>query len=216
MSRTFEFTSPSRRSKRLLASGYYHLPPNETANNFPAPSDDDDDTASIDSNISRSSFAAENRNVVYEESPPRRIFKRRRRNHSGSPARSPVLPGHSRGADTTVNRITLLKEKAAHKQVLVTSGQSTSAISRQRETTTSRGHAIHHLYGLQHEEEESYAGGEHVDRQVTHQSTVRRTNMQVTDGNQASQGDVFKTPTILPRPAILVCIFLLSTVKKLS
>nr|CAB3266706.1 SUN domain-containing protein 2-like [Phallusia mammillata] len=199
MSRTHGFTSPSRRSKRLLQSGYYQPPVNDNESNLAAPSDDDD-TASIDSNMSRSSFATENRNVIYKESPPLRKFNRhRRRNHSGSPARSPGLP--------TVNRVTFLKEQETHRHVQFSSSQSTSHVpSRLRDATALPGqvhsHNIPHLYGLQQEEEESFASGEGVNRTVVTQSTINRTNMQVVDGSQASQGDVFKTPALVHRRPI--------------
>ena len=85
MSRTFAFTTPTRRSKRLLQNGYYRVESTDVLNLLEAPASDDDDVASIDSNLSKLSYNSE-RQVMYKESRGK-LFNHRPKKGSPSPNR---------------------------------------------------------------------------------------------------------------------------------
>jgi len=84
MSRTYAFSTPTRRSRRLLQNGYYRVESGEQANLLDLPASDEDDTTSIDSNVSK---ASDQRNISYKESPPHRLFHSKRKQLSRSPHR---------------------------------------------------------------------------------------------------------------------------------
>jgi len=89
MSRTsFAFTPPNRRSKRLLANGYYRVPAAESGNSSDQPLTEDEDTASVDTNVSRSSHLPDDRSITYHETSGSPVFHKNRRYHraGGSPA----------------------------------------------------------------------------------------------------------------------------------
>ena len=79
MSRTYAFSTPTRRSRRLLKNGYYRVEHGEHDSLLDLPASEDDDTASFDSNVSK---ASDQRNISYKESPQPHVFSRRRHWHS--------------------------------------------------------------------------------------------------------------------------------------